>query len=81
MNYYEHEKIGIAIRKLRKQKGYSQLQLSRNICHRTTITHLENGRFKAPSIILLSKVCKKLEIKLDDFFEYVNKIECFDIGD
>ena len=67
-SYFAHLRIGETIRMLRIQAGLSQSKLSKDICDRTTLVHLENGNVKQPSITLLNMLCKRLCITLDDFF-------------
>ena len=66
--YDDHIKIGETIKKLRIQAGISQVKLAEGICDRTAIIHLEKGRAKQPSIFVLSQLCRRLSITLDDFF-------------
>lgn len=73
MNHYcytydNYIKIGETIKKLRIQAGLSQTKLAEGICDRTTLIHLEKGHSKHPSIYLLSQLCRRLSITLDDFF-------------
>ena len=56
------------IKLLRERAGMNQDELCEGICERTFLSKLENGCRKAPSIVMLSKLCQKLNISMDDLF-------------
>lgn len=53
---------------LRERIGMNQDELCDGICERSFLSKLENGCRKAPSIVILSKFCQKLNISMDDLF-------------
>ena len=66
----EHKQISTLaknIRKLRKEKGLSQDDLARkaNIPF-TTLTKIETGVIKKPSVFVVAKIAKSLDITVDD---------------
>ena len=65
-------KIGLHIRKIREDKGFTAAELARR-CNmdKPNIHKLENGKFN-PSVFYLSKICKGLEISLRDLFSGFN---------
>ena len=61
--------LGMRIRYLRKQKGMSQLNLSLEAeVNKNYISDLERGS-RNPSILLLEKICKALDIDLATLFK------------
>lgn len=60
--------LGLTIKRLREKQGISQYDFAEGICDRTFLSKLENGYRKAPSIMMLSKICQKLCISIDDLF-------------
>ena len=61
--------LGMRIRYLRKQKGMSQLDLSLEAeVNKNYISDLERGS-RNPSILLLEKICKALDIDLATLFK------------
>ncbi len=67
--------LGMRIRYLRKQKGLSQLDLSLEAeVNKNYISDLERGR-RNPSILLLEKICKALEIDLATLFKGIQSFE------
>lgn len=61
-------RLGLTIKMLRERIGMSQDDFSEGICERSFLSKLENGARKAPSIVMLSKMCQKLNITMDDLF-------------
>ena len=61
-------RLGYTIKLLRERAGMNQDELCEGICERTFLSKLENGCRKAPSIVMLSKLCQKLNISMDDLF-------------
>ncbi|MBQ6921398.1 MAG: helix-turn-helix transcriptional regulator [Bacilli bacterium] len=67
--------LGMRIRYLRKQKGLSQLDLSLEAeVNKNYISDLERGR-RNPSILLLEKICKALDIDLATLFKGIQSFE------
>jgi transcriptional regulator with XRE-family HTH domain len=62
-------KIGLRIKKIRKAKGISQMELS-NLANldRTYINSIENGR-RNVSIVNIEKIAKALDMSVYDFFK------------
>ena len=59
--------IGNRIRKLRLDKGLTQMQLASDVNKdRQSIQRLESGNYN-PSIIYLNEVCEGLEITVEEF--------------
>ena len=69
-----HEKFGLAVAALRKEKGYSQerFALEANIA-RKYMSDIENGK-RNISLDILERVCQQLGIKISEFFVVVEKI-------
>ena len=62
------KKLGERIRKIRKGKGITQVQLAHKIGKdQQVIARLESGDFN-PTSFLLYEVTVGLEVKLEDFF-------------
>ncbi|MBK3494755.1 helix-turn-helix transcriptional regulator [Viridibacillus sp. YIM B01967] len=61
--------IGTKIRSLRLSKGVSQKELSEGICSQGMLSQIEKNKH-TPNFHLLAKICKKMEVKLDDLNEY-----------
>ena len=70
-----HEKFGLAVATLRKEKGYSQerFALEANIA-RKYMSDIENGK-RNISLDILERVCQQLGIKISEFFGVVENIE------
>ena len=67
--------LGMRIRYLRKQKGMSQLDLSLEAeVNKNYISDLERGS-RNPSILLLEKICKALDIDLATLFKGIQSFE------
>ena len=67
--------LGMRIRYLRKQKGLSQLELSLEAeVNKNYISDLERGR-RNPSILLLEKICRALDIDLATLFKGIQSFE------
>ena len=67
--------LGMRIRYLRKQKGLSQLDLSLEAgVNKNYISDLERGS-RNPSIVLLEKVAKALDIDLSTLFKGIQSFE------
>ena len=62
--------IGMNIKKLRRQKKFSQEKLARLAdISLNTLTKIESGFTKKPSIQTIHKIAKALGISLDDLVE------------
>ena len=67
--------LGMRIRYLRKQKGMSQLDLSLEAeVNKNYISDLERGS-RNPSILLLERICKALDIDLATLFKGIQSFE------
>lgn len=67
--------LGMRIRYLRKQKGMSQLDLSLEAgVNKNYISDLERGS-RNPSILLLEKICRALEVDLATLFKGIQSFE------
>ena len=68
------EQLGMRIRFLRKQRKWSQedLSLESNI-NKNYICDLENGR-RNPSLDILERICVAFEISLEELFKGVETI-------
>lgn len=66
-----HKKIGSNVKKLREEKGLTQLELSQSIEHKTTtiISQAELGKKKHFNLEQLYKISKILECDICDFFQ------------
>lgn len=64
------EKFGLKIRTLREVKGYS-IEYLANIANidRTYISDIENGK-RNVSLLIIEKLSKALEVKIQDLFDY-----------
>lgn len=66
----ELEKLGIAVKAFRHQKGLTQTELANRIAKdHPSINKLENGKVN-PSYFFLLEVCKGLEISLAELIAY-----------
>jgi len=61
--------IGINIKKLRKEKGLTQMQMADNQISYVSVSNIENGR-KIPSIKSLEIFCRTLECKSSDLLPF-----------
>ena len=60
-------KLGKKIQKLRKEMGLSQDEFARKAdVPYTTLTKVETGVIKKPSVFAVAKVAKALDISVDD---------------
>jgi len=63
------ELVGLNIRRLRKEKGWSQEDLAFEIgLHRTYISGVERG-IRNPTVVILDKIARKLEVEAADLLE------------
>lgn len=54
----------------RKAKGLSQMELAEGICTQATLSRFENNG-KVPNLKILNKLCKRLDLTLDQLFPKV----------
>lgn len=67
MDSMQGENLGQKIQKLRKAKDLSQDELARKAdIPYTTLTKIEIGVIKKPSVFAVSKIAKALDVSLDD---------------
>ena len=67
--------LGMRIRYLRKQKGMSQLDLALEAeINKNYISDLERG-CRNPSILILEKIAKALEVSLEMLFQGIESFE------
>lgn len=63
------EQVGMRIKELRTQKGFSQEKLALEAeIDRTYLAGIENGR-RNPTLKSLEKILRTLEISFEDFFK------------
>lgn len=66
------KKLGEHIKKVRESKGLTSAELARRcFMDKPNIHKLENGKF-SPSVFYLTKICKGLEISLEELFSGFN---------
>ncbi|MFA7277637.1 MAG: helix-turn-helix transcriptional regulator [Candidatus Gracilibacteria bacterium] len=67
MDRKQVENLGEKIQRLRKDKGLSQDELARKAdIPYTTLTKIEIGVIKKPSVFAVAKIAEALDITLDD---------------
>ena len=67
--------LGMRIRYIRKQKGMSQLDLALEAeVNKNYISDLERGR-RNPSILVLEKIAKALDVSLEILFQGIQSFE------
>ena len=67
MDSNQGENLGQKIQKLRKEKGMSQDELARKAdIPYTTLTKIEIGVIKKPSVFAVAKIAEALKISLDE---------------
>jgi len=67
MDSMQGENLGQKIQKLRKEKGLSQDELARKAdIPYTTLTKIEIGVIKKPSVFAVAKIAEALKISLDE---------------
>ncbi|MBU1151436.1 helix-turn-helix domain-containing protein [Patescibacteria group bacterium] len=70
MDSKQNENLGQKIQKLRKEKGMSQDELARKAdIPYTTLTKIEIGVIKKPSVFAVAKIAEALEMSLDELME------------
>jgi len=67
MDSLQVNKLGKKIQKLRKESGLSQDEFARKAdVPYTTLTKVETGVIKKPSVFVVAKIAKALSISVDD---------------
>lgn len=67
MDRTQVNKLGKKIQKLRKEMGLSQDEFARKAdVPYTTLTKVETGVIKKPSVFVVAKIAKALDISVDD---------------
>lgn len=67
MDRTQVNKLGKEIQKLRKELGLSQDEFARKAdVPYTTLTKVETGVIKKPSVFVVAKIAKALDISVDD---------------
>ena len=66
----ESSQLGLKIRKLRQKLGLSQDDFAReaNVAY-TTLTKIETGVIKKPSVFVVSKIAKALDVAIEDLIK------------
>ena len=69
-----HEKFGLAVATLRKERGYSQERFAfeANIA-RKYMSDIENGK-RNVSLDVIKRIADKLEIRVSELFQEVEKV-------
>lgn len=57
--------IGYILRRLRKEKGITQIFIYKNLCSRKQLSRIENNT-SYPSVYLLYHICQRLEVTMDE---------------
>lgn len=64
------KKLGAKIAKLRKERGFSQLDICAEIeMEKSNLSSIENGRQNVTSLYLY-KIAQAIGVEVKDFFEY-----------
>lgn len=72
-NKYIYVIIGKNIKRIRKEKGLTQVQLADLIQYSDgTISNIENDSFQTFSIEFLYVISKKLNVPMEEFFKGIN---------
>jgi len=73
-NKYIYVAVGKNIKRIRKEKGLTQVQLADLVCYNEgTIANIENNSFQTFSLEFLYMLAKKLEIPIVEFFKDIDK--------
>ena len=67
MDSKQNNKLGIKIKLLRQKAKLSQDELARksDVAY-TTLTKIETGIIKSPSVFLVEKIAKALDVSIED---------------
>lgn len=70
MESKQTNKLGIKIKKLRAKTGLSQDELARkaDVAY-TTLTKIETGVIKSPSVFVVEKIAKALKVNIEKFLK------------
>lgn len=70
MEIKQNNKLGIKIKSLRQKAELSQDDLARksNVAY-TTLTKIETGVIKSPSVFMVEKIAKALSVSMDDLMK------------
>jgi transcriptional regulator with XRE-family HTH domain len=69
------EAIGLAVRRVRHERGYSQEELAAEAdVERTYISHLERG-VRNPALSTLTRITAALDVRLSRFFAIAEQIQ------
>jgi len=72
MDSKQNENLGQKIQRLRKEKGISQDELARKAdIPYTTLTKIEIGVIKKPSVFAIAKIAQALDINLDNLIHKI----------
>lgn len=67
---YDSKLVGIKIRSLREQKGWTQIELGNMLgLKQGSITNIENGRSSITKLGMINKILKIFDISFDVLFE------------
>lgn len=70
---YIYVAVGKNIKKIRKEKGYTQVELADLVnYHEGTIANIENNSFQTFSLEFLYLLSKKLKVPIADFFKDID---------
>jgi len=70
MESKQNNKLGIKIKSLRQKAGFSQDELARksDVAY-TTLTKIETGVIKSPSVFVVAKIAKALGVPMEDLLK------------
>lgn len=70
MESKQNNKLGIKIKALRHKANLSQDELARksDVAY-TTLTKIETGVIKSPSVFVVEKIAKTLSVSIDDLMK------------
>ncbi len=72
-NKYIYVIVGKNIKRIRKEKGLTQVQLADLIhYHEGTISNIENSSYQTFSLEFLYIISKKLNISMNEFFKEID---------
>jgi DNA-binding XRE family transcriptional regulator len=71
MDTQNTNKLGIKIKSIRTKLKLTQDELARvaDVPY-TTLTKIETGVIKSPSVFVIAKICKALKISIDEILNY-----------
>ena len=70
MESKQNNKLGIKIKELRTKTGFSQDELARkaDVAY-TTLTKIETGVIKSPSVFVVEKIAKALKVDIENLLK------------